>query len=53
LKSIAKQINTNDYEKIKIGIGRPNSKDPEVVANYCISNIPKGILFYFKLKKCD
>jgi len=42
LKSIVKQLNSNDFEKIKIGIGRPSSKDPEVVANYCLSNIPRG-----------
>ena len=42
LKSIVQQIKSNDFEKIKIGIGRPNSKDPDVVANYCLSNFPSG-----------
>ncbi len=34
----------NDFEKIKIGIGRPNSKDPNIVANYCLADIPNDHL---------
>lgn len=38
LKSIVDNLKSNDFQKIKIGIGRPNSKDPEVVANYVLGN---------------
>lgn len=35
-----KMFNSNDFEKIKIGIGRPNSKDPDVVADYVLKDFP-------------
>jgi PTH1 family peptidyl-tRNA hydrolase len=33
-------FSSNDFEKIKIGIGRPNSKDPNVVADYVLKEFP-------------
>ncbi|KAL4464036.1 hypothetical protein ABPG74_005973 [Tetrahymena malaccensis] len=39
LKSIIDSIGSKDFQRLKIGIGRPDSKDPEVVANYVTSNI--------------
>lgn len=40
-----KAFNSNEYEKIKIGIGRPNSKSQEEVANYVLGNFPEGKLY--------
>lgn len=37
IKSVVNAFGTNDFEKIKIGIGRPNSKDPNIVAGYVLS----------------
>jgi len=47
LKSIQKAFSSNEYEKIKIGIGRPNSKDQEEVSNYVLGNFPEGIFIYY------
>jgi peptidyl-tRNA hydrolase, PTH1 family len=40
LKSVRSCFGSNDFEKIKIGIGRPNSKNPDVVAGYVLKDFP-------------
>ena len=35
-------FSSNEFEKIKIGIGRPNTKDPEEVADYVLKKFPQG-----------
>lgn len=37
IKSFIKFYKNEDFEKIKIGIGRPNSKDPDIVGKYVLS----------------
>jgi PTH1 family peptidyl-tRNA hydrolase len=48
LKSIQQNFSSNDFEKIKIGIGRPNSKDPNEVADYVLEKFPECINFIHK-----
>ena len=38
----------DDFEKIKIGIGRPNSKNPDVVAGYVLKDFPEDHLKLIK-----
>ena len=38
LKSIIDQIGTREFLRLKIGISRPQSHDPSVVAGYVLSN---------------
>jgi peptidyl-tRNA hydrolase, PTH1 family len=36
LKSIRASLGTNDFHRVRIGVGRPNSTDPEIVAAYVL-----------------
>jgi PTH1 family peptidyl-tRNA hydrolase len=36
LKSITAQLGTRDFHRVRIGVGRPNSTDPEIVAAYVL-----------------
>jgi PTH1 family peptidyl-tRNA hydrolase len=36
LKSIDAQLGTRDFHRIRIGVGRPNSTDPDIVAAYVL-----------------
>jgi PTH1 family peptidyl-tRNA hydrolase len=36
LKSIAAQLGTRDFHRVRIGVGRPNSTDPNIVAAYVL-----------------
>ncbi|KAK9388806.1 peptidyl-tRNA hydrolase [Lipomyces mesembrius] len=40
LKSIATYIAPDQFTKFGIGIGRPDSRSPEVVADYVLRNVP-------------
>jgi PTH1 family peptidyl-tRNA hydrolase len=37
LKSVVSAFGHNNFEKLKIGIGRPDTKDPDIVAKYVLS----------------
>jgi PTH1 family peptidyl-tRNA hydrolase len=37
LKSVAQGLGARDFARVRIGVGRPDSTDPEVVANYVLS----------------
>ena len=41
---------SNNFEKVKIGIGRPESKNPEVVAKWVLSEFPEEHLDKIKLE---
>jgi PTH1 family peptidyl-tRNA hydrolase len=41
IKSMVSSFGCNSFEKIKIGIGRPESKNPEVVANWVLQEFPQ------------
>jgi PTH1 family peptidyl-tRNA hydrolase len=36
LKSIDRSLGTRDFHRVRIGVGRPNSTDPEIVAAYVL-----------------
>ena len=50
IKSIVTAFGHNEFEKIKIGIGRPNSKNPEIVSNYVLGEFSQGIWLLSKMK---
>lgn len=31
-------MKTDDFKRLQLGIDRPNSRDPEIVANYVLTN---------------
>ena len=37
LKSLAKELGAPDFARVRVGVGRPESTDPEVVASYVLS----------------
>src|SRR5205807_4379568 len=37
LKSLAQELGAPDFARVRVGVGRPNSTDPEVVASYVLS----------------
>jgi peptidyl-tRNA hydrolase, PTH1 family len=37
LKSVAHGLGSRDFARVRIGVGRPDSTDPEVVASYVLS----------------
>ena len=45
LKSLNQALSSNEFEKIKIGIGRPNSKNPDDVGDYVLENFSNGNYF--------
>jgi PTH1 family peptidyl-tRNA hydrolase len=38
IKSIIATVGGNDFKRLQIGIDRPNSNDPEIVAGYVLKN---------------
>ena len=36
LKSIDRALGTRDFHRVRVGVGRPNSTDPEIVAAYVL-----------------
>jgi PTH1 family peptidyl-tRNA hydrolase len=42
LKSIAAGIGGNDFWRVRVGVGRPDSTDPDVVADYVLSRFPES-----------
>lgn len=41
IKSIIATIGGNDFRRLHLGIDRPKSNDPDIVANYVLSNFSK------------
>lgn len=37
LKSIARECGGKDFARVRVGVGRPDSTDPEVVAGYVLA----------------
>jgi PTH1 family peptidyl-tRNA hydrolase len=37
LKSVARELGAPDFARVRVGVGRPDSTDPEVVASYVLS----------------
>jgi PTH1 family peptidyl-tRNA hydrolase len=42
IKSIIATFGTNDFKRLHLGIDRPTSNDPEVVAKYVLSNFTRN-----------
>ena len=42
LKSIIASLKSNDFKRLRIGIGRPKSRDRESVSQYVLSNFSKS-----------
>ncbi|KAK9324149.1 peptidyl-tRNA hydrolase, partial [Lipomyces orientalis] len=42
LKSITTYIDPDQFTKFGIGIGRPTSRSPDIVAHYVLRNVPSG-----------
>ncbi len=43
LKSISAQLGTKDFHRVRIGVGRPNSTDPEIVAAYVLGRFRQPV----------
>lgn len=41
LKSIAAGVGGSDFRRVRVGVGRPDSTDPDVVAAYVLSRFPE------------
>jgi PTH1 family peptidyl-tRNA hydrolase len=37
LKSVAQELGARDFARVRVGVGRPDSTDPDVVASYVLS----------------
>ena len=37
LKSVAVELGSREFARVRVGVGRPDSTDPDVVANYVLS----------------
>ena len=37
LKSVAVELGGREFARVRVGVGRPDSTDPDVVANYVLS----------------
>ena len=43
LRSIAQHLGTNDFLRLRIGVGRPGRGDPRPVADYVLSDFPPEV----------
>jgi PTH1 family peptidyl-tRNA hydrolase len=37
LKSLRRELGSPDFHRVRVGVGRPDSTDPEIVANHVLS----------------
>lgn len=42
LKSLRRELGDPDFWRVRIGVGRPNSTDPEIVASYVLSRFAES-----------
>jgi peptidyl-tRNA hydrolase, PTH1 family len=42
LRSLKRELGSGDFARLRIGVGRPDSTDPEVVAGYVLSRFREG-----------
>lgn len=45
IKSIIENLKTYDFKRIRVGIGRPESRNSFVVSRYVTSNFSSGFFF--------
>ena len=51
LKSLAQELGAPDFARVRVGVGRPDSTDPDVVASYVLSS-PSRIASLAVGKRC-
>ena len=42
LKSLRRELGGGDFTRVRVGVGRPDSTDPEIVAGYVLGALPRG-----------
>jgi PTH1 family peptidyl-tRNA hydrolase len=42
LKSLKRDLGGEDFHRVRVGVGRPDSTDPEVVASYVLGRFPES-----------
>jgi peptidyl-tRNA hydrolase, PTH1 family len=42
LKSVKEALGGSDFLRVRVGVGRPESTDPEVVASYVLTRFPEA-----------
>ena len=42
LKSIARECGGRDFARVRVGVGRPDSTDPEIVAGYVLARFSES-----------
>ena len=42
LKSLKRELGGPDFHRVRIGVGRPDSTDPDVVASYVLARFPES-----------
>jgi peptidyl-tRNA hydrolase, PTH1 family len=42
LKSLARELGSGDFTRVRVGVGRPDSTDPEIVSAYVLGRFREG-----------
>ncbi len=42
LKSIKRELGSGDFRRVRVGVGRPDSSDPEIVSAYVLGRFREG-----------
>jgi PTH1 family peptidyl-tRNA hydrolase len=42
LKSIKRELGSGEFTRVRVGVGRPDSSDPEIVSAYVLSRFREG-----------
>jgi peptidyl-tRNA hydrolase, PTH1 family len=42
LKSIKRELGSGDFARVRVGVGRPDSSDPEIVSAYVLGRFREG-----------
>jgi len=42
LKSIKRELGSGDFTRVRVGVGRPDSSDPEIVSSYVLGRFREG-----------
>jgi peptidyl-tRNA hydrolase, PTH1 family len=55
LKSIAREVGARDFARVRLGVGRPDSTDPDVVAAYVLARFgePAGEVRELVVRGCE
>ena len=55
LKSLRAELGSGDFTRVRVGVGRPDSTDPEIVASYVLGRFrePSGEVEALVDRACD